>query len=213
VNRHRREGLTQGRVNVSILSENLRSARGEKFAFVRPGLETEIPGTTETTHRSHDMHELLRSPSGSEFDGVVDAGLVFDTNGRKATMSQCDEQAVELQMKIAMPVIERSAQFESHFMLKKFADLFPLREKGARVVYELDLSRDEFYKAPRPAGDTAARCGEVRYSSPPATGVWLSPDLLADPFRSGRLLVSLDSRYTPNGIEHLEVLWNGVRAR
>ena len=213
VNRHRREGLTQGRVNVSILSQNLRSTRGEKFAFVRPGLETEIPGTTETTHRSHDMHELLRSPSGSEFDGVVDAGLVFDTNGRKATMSQCDEQAVELQMKIAMPVIERSAQFESHFMLKKFADLFPLREKGARVVYELDLSRDEFYKAPRPAGDTAARCGEVCYSAPPATGVWLSPDLLADPFRSGRVLVSLDDKYVRNGIARLDILWNGVRAR
>ncbi len=213
VNRHRREGLTHGRVNVSILSENLRSTRGEKFAFVRPGLETEIPGKTETTHRSHDMRELLRSASGSEFDGAVDAGLVFDANGRKATMSQCDEQAVELQMKIVMPVIKRSAQFESHFMLKEFAELFPLREKGARVVYELDLSRDEFYKAPRPAGDTAARCGKVCYSSPPATGVWLSPDLLTDPFRSGRLLVSLDSRYTPNGIERLEVLWNGVRAR
>jgi len=213
VNRHRREGLAQGRVNVSILSENLRSARGEKFAFVRPGLETESPGTTETTHRSHDMRELLRSAIGSEFDGVVDAGLVFDANGRKATMSQCDEQAVKLQMEIAMPVIERSAQLESHFMLAKFTEMFPLRERGARVVYELDLSRDEFYKAPRPAGDTAARCGEVCYSAPPATGVWLSPDLLTDPFRSGRLLVALDSRYTPNGIERLDVLWNGVRAR
>lgn len=209
VNRHRREALAPGRINVSILSRNLRALKGEKYAFVRPGLETEAEDGTQTTHPSHDMRELLKTVSGEPSEGTLDAGLVFDEGGRQVQMSRYDEAAVRIQTGHAQPVIARSPGFESHFMLEEFASKYPLRADPLPQVYRLDLSAELFYSEWARHGGKESPCGHVSYEPPPCAGVWLTPDLRNEAFSQEKLLLSAEvNRGKP--IERIEVFWNGV---
>jgi len=208
VNRHRREHLAPGRINVSILSRNLRALEGEKHAFVRPGLETEAENGTQTTHPSHDMHELLKTVAGERTDGILDAGLVFDADGRKAMMACYDEEAVRIQTSQAEPVVARSSGFECHFMLEAFTRKYPLRDGPAQQVYQLDLLQGQFRAKFAGHSDNEKLVGPVACESVPPAGVWLTPDLHDDRFSQEELLFSVDHNRPIAGID---IFWNGVR--
>jgi CRISPR-associated endonuclease/helicase Cas3 len=209
VNRHRREHLAPGRINVSILSRNLRALEGEKCAFVRPGLETEAENGTQTTHPSHDMHELLKTVAGEQTDGILDARLLFDAGGRKAMMACYDEEAVRIQISHAEPIIARRSGFESHFMLAAFACKYPLRDAPAQKVYQLDLLHEQFRaQFNKGSSNNEKSCGKVVCQPIPSDNVWLTPDLHDDRFSQEELLFSANH---DKPISKIEIVWNGVK--
>lgn len=139
VNRHRLTPLEGEQVNVAILSKNLLGLEGKRFCFISPGLECErAAGQSDTTHKSHDMKDLLNF---NEFNPVLDASLIFGS--RKTLFAQYDEDAVALTIKDAMDVINRSPGHQMDFMKHDYIKKFPLRDKDRRLFYWRD--NDKIY--------------------------------------------------------------------
>ncbi|WP_255305407.1 hypothetical protein, partial [Acidithiobacillus ferrivorans] len=96
VNRHRRNALPEGRINVVILDRNLKSIQDDqREVFDRPGLEFRDAAGGAFTHPHHDMQNLL-TPEGGDPQDVLDAGMVFDVGSRKTLFASCDEDAVKI---------------------------------------------------------------------------------------------------------------------
>lgn len=137
VNRHRLQQVSAA--NVAILQYNLRHCRNVEnqrdhhCAFVYPGLEQMVEvdwGEEESTHPSHDLHELL----AWEQDGtiVIDARLRLD-HGR-SLLARCDDRSLTTAFQ---PFFGGNTSKESFFDRDGFAvqligqsiyDVTPLRE-------------------------------------------------------------------------------------
>ncbi|MDA8191991.1 MAG: CRISPR-associated endonuclease Cas3'', partial [Gammaproteobacteria bacterium] len=122
VNRHRRLPLSDGQINVVLLSRNWHDLEGKHGkVFVQPGLETDdLDGNS--THPSHDLTDLMRTTEGRLPDGVLDAGLIFGDGTRKTRFAEYDENAVSIQVQKAIAIIGRKPGYETHFMIRGFAE-------------------------------------------------------------------------------------------
>lgn len=131
VNRHRQKACDNP--NVAILSLNMRAlsnrAKGENGrVFYHPGLEVEDPDSANhSTHSSHDIGVLLAVEGNA-----LDASLVFGE--RTTKFAQCDERGIELQTKLALPIIARDPSgggqcinLGMHFLTSAYAEKFSLR--------------------------------------------------------------------------------------
>lgn len=198
--RHRLFSLRVGSFNVCLLSRNLKDLSGEKYVFRCPGLETEGE-EGESTHPSHDLLELMRPEEGGEPDYRMDAGLVFDSK-RKTLFARYDEEAVRRQIGRALPVIERNAGKEIHFMAKAFQKDFPLRDGDNSRVYYIDRDKREFFID----DECKIRGGGLAWNPDPSIGIWLSRDAWLRERDSDALL-----RFrTDKQVSRINVSWNRV---
>ncbi|QQD73987.1 CRISPR-associated endonuclease Cas3'' [Acidithiobacillus ferrivorans] len=144
VNRHRRNALPEGRINVVILDRNLKSIQDDqREVFDRPGLEFRDAAGGAFTHPHHDMQNLL-TPEGGDPQDVLDAGMVFDVGSRKTLFASCDEDAVKMKIETILSSIERDAGHETDFMLKKYATDYPLRSGDQDRIISIDLHQKAF---------------------------------------------------------------------
>lgn len=170
VNRHRRRGVTE--VNIILLSRNAKSLKKDNDpVFVHPGLEL------GDSHPSHDLHTLMTAYSGSEesvTDGMLDARLIFDTL-LKTKFAQFDENSILRMIEDALPIINRNEGFQMHFMMKKFAEEFPLRDNKMRYFCEVNLNTGKFNHTNNPTEPA----GKIEYLH--KTGkdnkIWLTADM------------------------------------
>ena len=144
VNRHRRNTLPKGKINVVILDRNLKSLQDDnKTVFHFPGLEICDAAGGVSTHPNHDMQNLLTAEGGNP-QNVLDAGMVFDAGSRKTLFASCDEDAVKRRIETILPTIERDTGHETDFMLKKFATAYPLRSGDQDRIISIDLPQKAF---------------------------------------------------------------------
>lgn len=144
VNRHRRNALPEGKINVVILDRNLKSIQDDqREVFDRPGLEFRDAAGGAFTHPHHDMQNLL-TPEGGDPQDVLDAGMVFDVGSRKTLFASCDENAVKMKIETILSSIERDAGHETDFMLKKYATDYPLRSGDQDRIISIDLHQKAF---------------------------------------------------------------------
>jgi CRISPR-associated endonuclease/helicase Cas3 len=144
VNRHRRNALPEGRINVIILDRNLKSLQDDNTTVFRfPGLEIRDAAGGVFTHPNHDMQNLLTAEGGDP-QNVLDAGMVFGAGSRKTLFASCDEDAVRMKIETILSSIERNAGHETDFMLKKFATNYPLRSGDQDRIISIDLHQKAF---------------------------------------------------------------------
>jgi len=205
VNRHRRAAIAQGIHNVVLLTRNMKelSAAKDEACFQKPGLEILDRASGVRTHPSHDLNELMRANTGIEDPSdALDASLVFDEDGRKTTFARYDEDAVSMTINKVLPVLRRDAGFEAHFMLKKYASDFPLRDGAVSLRYEVDLQKEVFFLA----GEDEKEGDAFWRAVPDRT--WLCPDMsvLAELAKeTGRLHCDSDVAE-----KRIEIQWNGI---
>jgi CRISPR-associated endonuclease/helicase Cas3 len=205
VNRHRRAEIAQGIHNVVLLTRNMKelSAAKDEACFQRPGLEILDRAGGKRTHPSHDLNELMRANTGIEDPSdAMNASLVFDEGGRKTTFARYDEDAVSMTLNKVLPVLRRDAGFEAHFMLKKYASEFPLRDGAVSLQYEVDLQKEVFFLA----GEDE-KIGDAFWRAVPDR-TWLCPDMsvLAELAKeTGRLHCDLEVAE-----KRIEIQWNGI---
>lgn len=214
VNRHRRRPLTDEQINVILLSQNLRALAGHKAVFVRPGLEIDING--ETTHRFHDLNDLMRAPENntSSPGGALDAGLIF-AESRKTIFAQCDEEATAHLMRKAQKIIGREPGYEMHFMAKNFVvgrEGYPLREAHSSTDVSIDLDNQTFsLVGKQPGAKDAVISGTVSTEAIPDCGVWLTPSWDdGEMVKPGDKLL-LSRRQDGNLPKIITLTWHGTR--
>lgn len=207
VNRHRRRALGHDRINVVLLSRNLRDLDGEPCAFTQPGLET-FKREGGTTHPSHDLNELMRATEdASTPGGTLDAGLIF-AKSRKAWFAQYDEAAIVEQMHIATPIIGRELNYEMHFMAKELPRTYPLRDDSPSMDLRTDPDRRKFFL--KMAGKQSdINNGDVCMDAIPDRGVWLTPSWDDEDMEKPdkELFLSIRLKRLPNKIR---LKWHGV---
>lgn len=211
VNRHRRTEIVKGKENVVLLSCNARSLKYSKNdsscpgVFVRPGLEIRDNAAGIRTHKSYDLQELMMNEAG-EVSDILDAGLVFDEGGQKTRFAEYDEAAIAKHTEEALPIIERRQGYETHFMLCKFAEKFPLRDRKRQQRLLIDLDQQKFQYEPSNTWH-----GEVKLDRD-VSRTWLTilPGQLSQKLASPIAHYSTSQYDSSQPIENLVVCWNGV---
>lgn len=215
VNRHRRRPLADEQINVILLSRNRRALAGDKAVFVRPGLEIKMNG--ETTHRSHDLNDLMRASGNGALSpgGALDTGLIF-AESRKTIFAKCDEEATAQLMRKAQKIIGREPGYEMHFMAKSFVagtEGYPLREKSPSIDVLIDLNLRQFSLAGKVSGaKNTPILGTVSVEAIPDCGVWLTPSWDDGEMEAlgNKLLLSCRSN-NDHPLSKITLTWHGAR--
>jgi CRISPR-associated endonuclease/helicase Cas3 len=208
VNRHRLNEIAQGKQNIVILDRNLNSLANTNPVFFRPGLEMLLETPPHSTHPHHNMTDLMRSCRSDSSTDVIDASLVFDEEHRKTYFSHYDENSVREQIKEALGIIDQQPNFETAYMLKKFAEKFPLRDSDSEL-YELDLKKEKFrfYGEKNESGKIEI-CPQPEEKS---GKTWLSISANDEKVRDSNWRTSVSHRRNTKILwTKIKLLWNGV---
>jgi len=138
VNRHRLAPVFEP--NVAILQYNFREVDPNKNdgrkCFTRPGNETNLGSRGGSTHKTHDLCELLDEVKLGE---RLDSNLRFDSISHK--FSRYDNDAIQNQLaELAQPIIENEAKCMSQEIYREAV----LRDSDEMVVWHFDENGDWF---------------------------------------------------------------------
>ncbi len=174
VNRHRLRPIPENQTNVVLLSRNFRDLKDpDKAAFVRPGHEKFDQSAGIRSHPTHDLHELMRPMGQAPESNALDVRAIFDPDN-KTLFSACDENAIAMRIEKARKVINREPGYGLHFLMKEYAEAFPLREKRRKISLLLDAKQRKAYFT----GDRGEKKSiGMSVASPTQEHVWLSPSL------------------------------------
>lgn len=209
VNRHRRAEIKPGEQNVVLLTRNMKDLKNcaDKACFERPGLEHMDLSAGVRTHPSHDLWELMqpsqRVADDARYDkaDAMDAALVFDDAGRKTKFARYDEEAIAGTIAQVLPVLRRTPGYAMHFMMRDYAEKFPLRDGQISLQYIIDREAQAFFLS----SDLRQHKGTVSWETIPDR-TWLCE--WVEGVNRAHFSAETNPKQLP--IERVDVLWNGI---